>query len=113
MADANNFLCGPDTLFCPGLGRCVRADLHGRVCPQAVYLPSVVEPTCVANAGLACLAMADSFEAAARLRATRGPFQNTAALTQTLLSDMVYTPEAALAERRLARRYVSGYGSEV
>lgn len=112
MADANNFLCESGTLFCPGLGRCVNSDLHGRICPQAGYLPSVTERSCIANAGLACLMMADSFEAAACLRATQGPFQNTGALTQRLLSDMVYTPEAVLIGRGLGRRCISGPGSE-
>lgn len=112
MADPNNFLCETGTVFCPGLGRCVDASLHGRVCPQAAYLPSVTETTCVANAGLSCLMMADSFESAACLRATQGPFQNTGALTQTLLSDMVYTPEAVLVGRSLSRRCISGYGAE-
>ncbi len=112
MADANNFLCEADTIFCPALGRCVKSDLHGRICPQAAFIPSVTETSCGANAGLSCLQMADSFEAAACLRATQGPFQNTAALTQLLLSDMVYTPEAVLIGRGLGRRCISGPGTE-
>lgn len=107
MASANNSLCEADQAYCLSRGRCLGP---GEACPQVPYLPNVTQQDCLQLASVQCLTMANSFETAACLRSIPAPYQSAQALTQEMLSDMIYFPEAALQGRTLGRGCLSGPG---
>ena len=56
--------------------------------------------------------MANSFQAAACLRALESPMQSSAAMTTEQLADMLYFPEAYLRGRIEGRKCLSGPGPD-
>lgn len=109
MADPNNTLCTEGNSYCSGFGKCTTS---GAGCPQAGYLPNATVTNCVLLAQQSCLAMANSFEAAACVRAVEAPRQAAAAMTSEQLADMLYFPEATLRGRIAGRDCLSGTGPD-
>ena len=109
MADPNNTLCAPGLSYCPAWGKCAAP---GAGCPQAAYLPNVTDPGCILLAKQSCLTMANSFQAAACLRALDAPRQSPSAMTTEQLADMLYFPEATLRGRIAGRECLSGPGPD-
>ena len=109
MADPNNVLCAEGHSYCPSFGKCTAP---GAGCPQVGYLPNVTVSNCVHLAQQTCLAMENSFEAAACVRAVEAPKQSAAAMTSEHLADMLYFPEATLRGRIAGRGCLSGPGPD-
>lgn len=109
MAHPNNSLCENGLTYCPAWGKCAAP---GSGCPQAAYLPNVTDPGCILLAKQKCLTIADSFQAAACVRAVEAPMQSTAAMTSKQLADMLYFPEATLRGQIAGRLCLSGPGPD-